>query len=64
MVSGYDHYTFMFDTARIGYENTYDMREKNMLKYEFSGKAFLNANLCYIQSPPQTESLYRAWWRP
>ena len=27
IVLGYEHYNFMFDTARIPYENTYDMRE-------------------------------------
>ena len=28
MVSRYDHYNFMFDTARIGHENTYDSGAK------------------------------------
>ena len=31
MVLEYGHYNFMFDTARIGHENTYDMRGKYLL---------------------------------
>ena len=32
MVLGYELYNFMFDTARIAYENTYDMRDVLVLK--------------------------------